>query len=215
MLQQLQDLFLGHIANGLVGQLLLVGSHFLSISLAALGVDLRYLGLHLVFATNSQLSSGDTSEGLARRLIIVDFKVSFVDNPNPNDPYQRQKNINIINELTDELNSGGIFNWCYEGYKLLKTVGYFTETNDQAELLQNFRRSSNPILVFYEDCQHEFKDTFTNREIYHLYQWWCSDNGESFVPSVTFHREFKKIAVNDYETCRTGKSRGYRKISNF
>lgn len=169
----------------------------------------------LVFATNSQLSSGDTSEGLARRLIIIDFKVSFVDNPNPNDPYQRQKNIDIITELTDELNSGGIFNWCYEGYKLLKTVGYFTETNDQAELLQNFRRSSNPILVFYEDCQHEFKDTFTNREIYHLYQWWCSDNGESFVPSVTFHREFKKIAVNDYETCRTGKSRGYRKISNF
>lgn len=166
----------------------------------------------LVFATNSQLTSGDTSEGLTRRLIIIDFKVSFVDNPDPNDNYQRQKDVDIINSLTEELNSGGIFNWAYEGYKLLKTVGYFTETNDQAELLQDFRRSSNPIIIFYEDCYHTIPENVTNTELYHIYQSWCTDNGENFVPSRAFHREFKKISVGDFEPYRTSKKRGYLKL---
>lgn len=166
----------------------------------------------LVFATNSQLTSGDTSEGLTRRLIIIDFKVSFVDNPDPNDNYQRPKDINIINSLSEELNSGGIFNWAYEGYKLLKTVGYFTETNDQAELLQDFRRSSNPIIIFYEDCHNTIPENITNTELYRIYQCWCSDNGENFVPARAFHREFKKISVGDFEPYRTNKNRGYLKL---
>ena len=167
----------------------------------------------LIFATNSQLSSGDTSEGLTRRLIMVDFKVSFVDNPDPSDPYQRQKNVDILDSLTEELNSGGIFNWAYEGYKLLRAVGYFTETNDQAALIQDFRRSSNPILVFWEDTSHSYSDSFTNSEIYHDYLQWCVDNGEKPSTANTFHREFKKVASRDYDSYRSSTERGYRKMT--
>ena len=168
----------------------------------------------LAFATNSQLSSGDTSEGLTRRLIMVDFKVSFVDNPDPNDPYQRQKNINILDELTSEIQSGGVFNWIYEGYKLLKTVGYFTETADQQTLIQDFKRSSNPILVFWEDNHCDFGESIANTEIYRNYQQWCVDNGERPDPSTVFHREFKKVCHRKYESYRTNRERGYRKVTN-
>lgn len=164
----------------------------------------------LIFATNSQLSSGDTSEGLTRRLIIVDFKVSFVDNPDPCDPYQRQKNVDILDELSKELQSGGIFNWAYEGYQTLRAVGYFTETNDQTELLQDFRRSSNPVLVFWEDNYHDFGETISNSELYRKYQQWCVDNGERSVTSSLFHREFKKVSSRVYEPYRTNRERGYR-----
>lgn len=154
----------------------------------------------LVFATNSQLSSGDTSEGLTRRLIIVDFKVSFVDNPDPDDPYQRLKNVDILDQLMGELQSGGIFNWAYEGYKLLKTVGYFTETHDQAELIQDFRRSSNPVLVFWEEKSGEFDDELENSRVYGDYAQWCANNGFKPVSSLKFHQEFKKISSKSYET---------------
>lgn len=169
----------------------------------------------LVFATNNQLSSGDTSEGLTRRLIMVDFKVSFVDNPDPNDPYQKPKNINILDSLTQELQSGGIFNWVYAGYKLLRAVGYFTETDDQTQLLQDFRRSSNPILVFWEDSAHDYRDTTTisNTEIYRDYQQWCVDNGEKPSTSSVFHREFKRVAAHDFESYRTKQERGYRRVT--
>lgn len=168
----------------------------------------------MIFATNNQLASGDTSDGLTRRLVMVDFKVSFVDNPDPNDPYQRQKNIHILDELTSELNSGGIFNWAYAGYQLLRAVGYFTETADQTQLIQDFKRSSNPILVFWEDHHGEFGSEISNQALYRdKYFQWCSDNGEKTISSIAFHREFKKVSNRVYEPYRTSKERGYRRIS--
>ena len=167
----------------------------------------------LIYACNGQLASGDTSDGLTRRLIMVDFKVSFVDNPDPHDPYQRKKNVDILDSLNQELQSGGIFNWAYEGYKLLRAVGYFTETSDQTQLLQDFKRSSNPILVFWEDKNHEFEDSHNNAEMYYMYSQWCALNGEKAVPSVTFHTEFKRVCNRVFEPYRTAKERGYRRIS--
>lgn len=169
----------------------------------------------LIYACNGQLASGDTSDGLTRRLIIVDFKVSFVDNPDPNNPYERQKDVDILEELTKELHSGGIFNWAYEGYKLLRAVGYFTETADQTQLIQDFKRSSNPILVFWEDKQHDLasKDSHSNSEMYYEYCQWCACNGEKALPSVSFHTEFKRVSNRVFEPYRTSKERGYRKMT--
>ena len=153
----------------------------------------------LIFATNNQLASDDTSEGLTRRLIMVDFKVSFVDNPDPNDPYQRQKNIHILDSLSQELHSGGIFNWVYEGYKLLQAVGYFTETNDQQTLIQDFKRSSNPVLVFWEESDNR-PEEYDYKQAYSDYVVWCGENGHKPCTSQKFHAEYRKIASKHYET---------------
>ena len=163
----------------------------------------------LLFAMNGQLTSSDTSDGLTRRIIIVDFKVSFVDYPDPNDPYQKLKNVDIIDDLNHELHSGGIFNWIYEGYKLLSKVGYFTETNDQEELLTDFKRASNPILVFYEDWKADSPDSISNSDLYGKYRQWCCDCGEVAVTSIAFHREFKLVSKRDFEPYRTKNERGY------
>lgn len=152
----------------------------------------------LIFATNDQLSSGDTSDGLLRRLIMVDFKVSFVDNPDPNDPYQRQKNVDILDSLIQELQTGGIFNWAYEGYRLLKAVGYFTETADQTQLLQDFKRSSNPVLVFWEESD-SIPAEYDYPDAYYDYCQWCVQNGQRAESSLKFHREFQKITSKLYE----------------
>jgi putative DNA primase/helicase len=164
----------------------------------------------LIFAMNNQLKSGDTSDGLTRRLIIVDFLVSFVDFPDPNNPYERQKNVDILDDIIHELNNGGIFNWVYEGYKLLSEVGYFTETSDQEKLIGEFKRASNPILVFYEETS--LPDTISNGDLYGKYRQWCCDNCEKVLPSVSFHREFKTVAKHDYEPYRSSKERGYRRL---
>lgn len=151
----------------------------------------------LLFAMNNQLKSGDTSDGLTRRLVIVDFLVSFVDYPDPNDPYQRQKNVDILDNIIGELNSGGIFNWVYEGYKLLKTVGYFTETHDQEELITEFKRASNPIMMFWEDYDNPVEMVYD--QVYGDYIKWCGTVGESSVSSQKFHSELKRLLKNQYE----------------
>ena len=167
----------------------------------------------LIFATNSQLSSGDTSDGLTRRLVMVDFKVSFVDNPDPADPYQRLKNVDILDSLTQELSSGGVFNWAYEGYKLLRQVGYFTETSDQTQLIEDFKRSSNPILVFFEEeILPTLPQELSNKQLYSDYKVWCAENSYTARTSNSFHREFKKLSQKHYEPFRTSTERGYRRV---
>ena len=165
----------------------------------------------LVYACNGQLASGDTSEGLTRRLIIIDFKMKFVDFPDPSDPYQRQKNTNIIDDLANEVASGGVFNWAYAGYKLLRAVGYFTETDDQLSLIEDFKQASNPVLVFYDDCRAALGDEFTNQTVYSRYCQWCTDSNERTLSARAFHREFKRVAERDYDSYRTKTERGYRR----
>ncbi len=166
----------------------------------------------LAYATNKPLKSGDTSDGLTRRFVMVDFKAKFVDDPDPNNPYERKKDIYILDTLTEELDSGGIFNWVYEGYKLLRAVGYFTETHDQAELIQDFKRASNPVLMFWEDYQGDITEYkyMGNPGVYRRYQQWCLDNGEKPATSNSFHAEFKKVSKNILEPVRNKKERGYR-----
>jgi phage/plasmid-associated DNA primase len=128
----------------------------------------------------------------------VDFKVSFVDNPDPNDPYQRQKNVDILGDITEELNSGGIFNWAYEGYKLLRAVGYFTETADQTQLLHDFKRASNPVLVFWEESEHRPTE-YEYPQAYSDYCKWCLENGHKPSTSQKFHSEYRKVSSKYYE----------------
>jgi phage/plasmid-associated DNA primase len=147
---------------------------------------------------NSQLKSGDTSDGLTRRLVIVDFLVSFVDYPDPSNPYERRKNVDILDNIITELQSGGIFNWVYEGYKLLSKVGYFTETNDQEQLLKEFTRASNPVLQFWEESEI-LPAEYKYQQAYEDYKMWCVGNGYHAESSLRFHTEYKKITRDYYE----------------
>lgn len=164
----------------------------------------------LVFACNGQLASGDTSEGLTRRLVIVDFKCRFVDRPDPNDPYQRQKNIHVFDTIQKEIDSGGVFNWVYAGYKMLKQVGYFTTTNDQEQLLHDFKRASNPVLLFYEEINPSDPE-LTNKQLYEDYKIWCVTNGYRALNANWFHREFKVVAAHEYQPFCSNGVRGYRR----
>ena len=155
----------------------------------------------LLFAMNGQLKSSDTSDALTRRLIIMDFKVSFVDFPDPNNPYQRLKDVNITDRLISELQTGGIFNWAYAGYKLLSAVGYFTETYDQVDLIQDFKLASNPVRVFWEDnySDSEYVE-ITYDQAYADYIKWCGEMGERVESSQKFHMELKGVLRDSYET---------------
>jgi phage/plasmid-associated DNA primase len=101
-----------------------------------------------------------------------------------------------------ELNSGGIFNWVYSGYKLLSKVGYFTETDDQESLIEDFKRASNPVLVFWEDDYEDYSPSeIVYEQIYGDYLKWCATVGEPSFSSQKFHSELKKLLGYRYEVC--------------
>jgi P4 family phage/plasmid primase-like protien len=159
----------------------------------------------LIYAMNKP-PVASVIEGLNRRLHFVKFPCSFVDFPDPKIKTQKQKNINIVSELIAEL--PGIFNWAYEGYKLLNSVGYFTETPEQQEIIQQFEEVSDPIAVFCAD--HIFCGEKTRDEIYSQYKDWCEDTGhkplsrERFMPRF---RDFMGDRIIDEAQVRRGDKR--------
>ena len=144
-------------------------------------------------------------EGLNRRLRFIEFPCSFVDFPDKNDRRQKPKDVGIVGKLLTEL--PGIFNWAYEGYKLLSTVGYFTDTPEQSEITRTFEEMSDPISVFCGD--YEFEGEKTRDEVYYQYQQWCEQTGhksmsrERFIPQ--FRSCMKDAILDEGQVRRSGR----------
>jgi putative DNA primase/helicase len=142
----------------------------------------------LVYACNA-MPTAEIINGLNRRMQFVDFPCQYVENPDPANPKQKQRDINIIAKLTAEL--PGIFNWAYAGYRLLNTVGYFTDAPEQASLMQQFEQTSNPVMVFCEDRASGFYGTISRDEIYDWYKMWCDRTGHRSLSREKFMPKFR------------------------
>lgn len=141
----------------------------------------------LVYACNA-MPTAEIINGLNRRMQFVDFPCQYVEVPDPSNPKQKQRDINIIPKLSAEL--PGIFNWCYAGYKLLATVGYFTDAPEQLTLMQQFEQTSNPVVVFCED--KNFYGTISRDEIYDWYKMWCDQTGHKALSREKFMPKFRE-----------------------
>lgn len=142
----------------------------------------------LIFATNGEPTSSDTSNGMARRLQIIHFPVSFVDHPDPNNPLEQKKDVDLIDKLRRE--KSGIFNWVFKGYNYLKKDNEFPVSPTQAKMIAEFKINSNELMPFMDELPRE---DYTNQELYNLYKNWCENNGFKSDNVSQFHKKFKKI----------------------
>ena len=69
-------------------------------------------------------------------------------------------------------------------------VGYFTDTPEQFELMKRFKESSNPVLVFCEECNYEGE--VSRAEIYSDYCKWCIDTGHKPHNRENFFQRFRE-----------------------
>lgn len=145
-------------------------------------------------------------EGLNRRLRFIEFPCKYVDFPDKRDKRQKPKDVNLIPKLLKEL--PGIFNWAYNGYQLLNTVGYFTDTPEQAEITKQFEEMSDPIAVFCDE--NIFDGEMTRDHVYSEYKDWCDRTGhkpmsrERFLPGF---RDCMKDRIEEEAQVRRGDKR--------
>ena len=171
----------------------------------------------LIFACN-EMPKTNIVKGLDRRLLFIHFPVKFVDDvpftpvqlnavdnvPIPNNPYIKKKDVNLLPKLLKELPA--IFNWVYEGYKDLRDIGYFTQTTEQEQFIEQFKENSNPIVVFCND--YVFSGEMTRKQLYNLYRDWCNETNhkplsrEKFIPA--FRDRMKDKIECEKTTTRNG-----------
>ena len=136
----------------------------------------------MISACNEYIRTKDTTTGFLRRICFIDFPCKFEG---------EKADINLESKLKEELS--GIFNWCYEGYKRLKVQKKFTETVEQAELMDEFVKVSNPVAVFIEEEMATEHGQVDRSELYRRYQAWTKEAGHEAQSRYKFIQTFKRV----------------------
>lgn len=123
----------------------------------------------------------DQSNALWRRLIVIPFNNTF---------HKDEQDHTLTNKLIQEL--PGIFNWSLEGLKRLRRNGQFTRAASASELLEQFKRESNPLLVWMDTCTEltSYPET-SSATLFKAYQEWAEENGYPLKNQTSFGRELK------------------------
>ena len=164
----------------------------------------------LLFAANRLPFSKDKSFGLARRLIIVPFKMQYVTNPKGVN--QSKMDVYLFDKLMDELS--GILNFAIAGFQRLKDNDFqFTKSKVSDEILHEYKVEINPILDFYIDKVRSGSNEsrISKKDLYNKYIDWCEENNYKTQMNIGQHkftRELKSIFITENVEYKEQKSNG-------
>ncbi len=148
----------------------------------------------LIVLANELPKNTDTSDGMYRRLEIVQLKRQF---------FATDANKNLRSELEQEL--PGICNRLIQAFKRLVQQRYlFTHSASGAEALREYQEESSSVHQFYEQCLErtaDEEDTVENIILYKAYQTFCNLTGERAKTNSAFFKEL--CAFGNLADCRT------------
>lgn len=139
----------------------------------------------LIIASNEYIKSRDTTTGFLRRICFVSFNAKFVDEPGPG---EKKADKHIASKLKAEL--PGIFNWAYQGYKILQASKTFTVTEDQDELMEGFMRITNPLVAYLEETG--LTGRVNRKRMYEDYVEWCKEAGHESMSRTKFVQQMRQ-----------------------
>jgi P4 family phage/plasmid primase-like protien len=142
----------------------------------------------------------DMSKGWIERFCKVDMPYHYVDNPDPDNPMERQKDPYLFEKLTTEEELSGILNLIIERtIKLSKTM---TITKRPGEVMfAEYRKQSNSINTFLEEyCDYDLMGG-TGKDVpldvvYDAYKAWCEIKTCDKVDEKRFGAAVKKMCDN-------------------
>jgi P4 family phage/plasmid primase-like protien len=133
----------------------------------------------LTIAANELPDLPDDASALRRRMLILPFTESFIDEPDPH--------------LKDTLHTEapGICVWALEGLKRLREQGAFTEPKSLPGLLREIERVNSPIRAFVDECCIVSADAEVAMRV--LYACWGGYRKESHQSSLGLGRFEQKL----------------------
>lgn len=140
----------------------------------------------LVFALNKMPKVTDTTDGLYRRILPVQFKRQYLPGDPARDPH-------LVEKLLEEL--PGIFGWSLVGLQRLRKRGAFNlEVEETQQLLTEYRRQNMPVFTFVQDCCIVGGEgvKVSRDDLYRAYRTWCGKNGFGAVHSQNFFGDVRR-----------------------
>jgi len=136
----------------------------------------------LAFSANKHPNIQDTSDGLYRRLMVIEMKQQFVK--------QGRADLYLFEKLLEE--RAAIFLWALQGLQMLKKEG-FTPSKYILECLHKFKEINDPVLSFKLERSEEDADNWISKDdIYQSYAKFCKRNGYYAKGKTKFMQDFIK-----------------------
>lgn len=160
---------------------------------------------YLIFTCNQLPSIGEDDAGFFDRVIIRNFSRVFGGHSKPDR--------NLIDKPTTSEELSGILSWGLQGYQRLKGNSWsFTNTKTLEIVEADYKRKSDPIWAFVQDCLEEKTDKAIEKlELYNEYKEWSEKNEIPLKSKDVFYKELPaKITVSSgYRDLGSGKVHCY------
>lgn len=140
----------------------------------------------LIFSTNEIPRLNDRSDGIYRRLIVVNMDKQFRGG---------SANPRLKEELLEEL--AGIFNVLMRSYIEVKARGSLSNSQELDKSLEAFKEYTNQVVQYISDCI-TVKDAtdevhcVTKNGLYSSYRMWSTNNGYNPLNNVQFFKSIRK-----------------------
>lgn len=120
------------------------------------------------------------------RLILLNFNAHFDQNSRDN---------TLKSKLIKPGALSGIFNWCYEGYRMLDNAGKFEIPTKSKALFDKYRDESDTVGQFINECLIKSEGARTKfKSVFDEYKNWTKDNGYKQCSRRTLRGKMEKYA---------------------
>ena len=143
-----------------------------------------------VFAVNMMPRVDDVSTATERRICAVQFLQNYRKNPN----YQLRSDSGLLAQ-----EKSGILNWMLDGAKDLAENDGFISTQEQKDMLDEYRAENSSVEGFLSQCVELDPDkSIKAPDLYQAYkEWSISDGGRKIKANITFTKEVKAYGDKD------------------
>ncbi len=137
----------------------------------------------LLISTNALPRFNDKSQAVWRRILLVPFDFTVEE---------KNQVKNLAEELKKEL--PGILNLALDGLDRLNMQG-FTKPAGQKELMEEYRRDTDPARMFLLDNYQPALDSYYIRcaDVYSAYRDFCEENGYHPMNEGNFGKQVKRV----------------------
>lgn len=134
-----------------------------------------------IFSANKIPRIKDRTGAVQRRLVIIPFNASFSKEDPDFDPYIKQK---LLRKSSLEY----LIRLGVEGLKRVLENKSFTKSEKVKKELDDYERTNNPILLFFDDTEKEEIVNESIADVYKSYTVFCSENNFSPLSKIEFGR---------------------------
>jgi putative DNA primase/helicase len=137
----------------------------------------------------------DRSKGWEERFCKADMPFSYVDNPDPTNPLERQKDPDLFDKLTTDEALSGILNLIISRAPAIIKTKTITKRSG-AEMFAEYQRQSSSVLTFlemfcdYKPVSDSKKDIYLDM-IFEKYEQWCDITVADKVDDKRFGKAVK------------------------